>query len=416
MTPSPSSTEAVVREARPADADAVAAFTRDTWGERHADYIPRVFPEWAASDDPDRGTFVATLPPAALAESDVIAGNDAVTGTDGDRTDGDTLVEGDGSGVADSGEPEAVVGCIQGVLLTEWEAWGQGIRVDPAARGFGVGTALSTAALDWARDRGATVCRNMVFSWNVMGLGQSRAVGFEPATEFRFAEPVPDARATDAANESGGAAAGATDEAAGTTGASEPRSVDGPDPNAAWAFWADSDARDHLRGLALDPDESWACSELTRERLATAAAEDRLIAVAGADGEFAGFAVRTRIAGRPAANAESADDDSAESDDDETDDAEPERVAVYGVSAWRDIEAAGVLYNQIAADAADVAADAVRVLIPETVEHVSDTGANRIPVAGEPDFVMSADLTARGAGDGGGDGGTNGANGTNGGL
>jgi hypothetical protein len=33
------------------------------------------------------------------------------------------------------------------------------------------------------------------------------------------------------------------------------------------------------------------------------------------------------------------------------------------------------------------------VLIPETVEHVSDTGANRVAVAGEPDFVMRADLT-----------------------
>jgi len=146
----------VVREARPADADAVAAFARDTWGQRHDDYVPRVFPEWAASDDSDSGTFVATLSPAAVAESDAVAGRD-------DRDPGDTLVEGDGAGAAAPGEPEAVVGCIQGVLLTEWEAWGQGIRVDPAARGAGVGTALSEAALDWARDRGATVCRNMVF-------------------------------------------------------------------------------------------------------------------------------------------------------------------------------------------------------------------------------------------------------------
>ncbi|ELZ42217.1 GCN5-related N-acetyltransferase [Halorubrum saccharovorum DSM 1137] len=146
----------VVREARPADADAVAAFARDTWGQRHDDYVPRVFPEWAASDDSDSGTFVATLSPAAVAESDAVAGRD-------DRDPGDTLVEGDGAGAAAPGEPEAVVGCIQGVLLTEWEAWGQGIRVDPAARGAGVGTALSEAALDWARDRGAAVCRNMVF-------------------------------------------------------------------------------------------------------------------------------------------------------------------------------------------------------------------------------------------------------------
>jgi GNAT superfamily N-acetyltransferase len=348
----------VVREARPADADAVAAFTRDTWGDRHEDYLPRVFPEWVAADDPDRGTFVATLPAEAIEGADAIAEND-------DRESADTLVEGDGTGAAASGEREAVVGCIQGALLTEWEAWGQGIRVDPAARGFGAGTALSTAALDWARDRGATVCRNMVFSWNVAGLGQSRAVGFEPATEFRFARPEP--------------AAGADPE---TT---RYRAPPDPDPNAAWAFWTDSDARDHLRGLALDDGESWACSELTRERLRTAAGEDRLLAVADGDsnsedrahGRTAAFAVRTRVSERPG--------------DGESD--APERVAVYGVAAWRDVDAAGAIYKSIAADAAAVDADAARVLIPETVEHVSDTGANRVPVAGEPDFVMRADLT-----------------------
>ncbi|WP_144796863.1 GNAT family N-acetyltransferase [Halorubrum depositum] len=352
MTPldsAPAEPTVVVREARPADADAVAAFTRDTWGERHADYIPRVFPEWAASDDSDRGTFVATLPPEAVAGSEAVAERD-------DRSEGDTLVEGDGAGAAAPGEPEAVVGCIQGALLSEWEAWGQGIRVDPAARGFGVGTALSTAALDWARERGATVCRNMVFSWNVAGLGQSRAVGFEPTTEFRFAEPEP---------------------AADSTGDSVAlRAVDDPDPNAAWAFWTDSDARDHLGGLALDDGESWACSELTRDRLRVAADEGRLLAVADADA-LAGFAVRTRVSERPG-------DDAGDA---------PERVAVYGAVAWRDVDAAGALYPEIAADAAAVDADATRVLIPETVEHVSDTGANRVPVAGEPDFVMRADLT-----------------------
>jgi len=351
----------VVREARPADADAVSAFTRDTWGERHEDYIPRVFPDWAASDDPDRGTFVATLPPEAAEAGDL----------DG-RAAGDTHVEGDGTGAADAGDPEAVVGCIQAVSLSEWEAWGQGIRVDPAARGHGVGTALSEAALDWSRDRGATVCRNMVFSWNVMGLGQSRAVGFEPETEFRFAEPEPDADAV-----SDGAVGGDALGSEATDG--DPADAAGvavladPNPNAAWAFWSDSDARDHLRGLTLDPDESWACSALTRERLAAAAAEDRLLGVADADG-FAGFAVRTRVTER------------------ETDDGTV-RTATYGAAAWRDVDAAGALYDAVAADAGAVEADDARVLIPETVEHVSDTGANRVPVAAEPDFVMCADLT-----------------------
>ena len=347
-------TPVVVREARHADADAVAAFTSDTWGERHEDYIPRVFPVWAASDDPDRGTFVATLPPAAADPAD-LDGRDA----------GDTHVEGDGTGAADAGDPEAVVGCIQAVSLSEWEAWGQGIRVDPAARGHGVGTVLSEAALDWARERGATVCRNMVFSWNVMGLGQSRAVGFEPETEFRFAEPEPDPDALGA----GGAGAAATTDA-------DPTPLADPDPNAAWAFWSDSAARDHLRGLALDDGESWACSQLTPERLATAAAEDRLIAVTDADA-FVGFAVRTRVTEREV-------------------DGETTRTAVYGVAAWRNVDAAGALYDAIAADAAGADADVTRVLIPETVEHVSDTGANRVGVSAEPDFVMCADLTGGG--------------------
>jgi len=145
----------------------------------------------------------------------------------------------------------------------------------------------------------------MVFSWNMGGLGQSRAVGFEPATEFRFAEPEPDASAS--------------------MGALRPHleTVTDPDPNAAWAFWSDSDARDHLRGLALDSDESWACSALTRGRLATAADEDRLLAVADADA-LAGFAVRTRVTER------------------ETDN-ETIRTATYGTAAWRDVDAGGAV-------------------------------------------------------------------------
>ena len=338
--------DVTIREARPADAEAVAVFTRNTWGERTDDYIPRVFSDWADADDPDSETFVATLSPDAV----------GIDGLDG-RENGDTLVEDDGNSAAESSEPEAVVGCIRGALLSEWEGWAQGIRVDPAARGFGVGTALSTAVLDWVRERGATVCRNMVFSWNVAGLGQSRAVGFEPGTEFRFAEPEPSAAGL------------AVD------------SIGDPDPNAVWAFWTDSDAHDRLRGLVLDDGEAWACSKLTRERLRIAAAEERLLAVHGArepnsvkrTNTLAGFAIRTRISQSP-------------SDD-------RDRIAVYGVAAWRDVDAAGELYQSIAADAAAVDADAARVLIPETVEHVSDTAANRVLTSDEPDFVMSADLT-----------------------
>ncbi|RAW44987.1 GNAT family N-acetyltransferase [Halorubrum sp. 48-1-W] len=327
-----------IRDARAADVDPVVSFTGDTWGDRSDDYVPRVFPEWVGSDGDTGRTFVATL--------------DA--GTPGSRPDHDELplVTGDGTGTADAGEPEAVVGCIRGVLLSEWEAWAQGIRVHPAVRGLGVGTKLTDAVLEWARSAGATVCRNMVFSWNVAGLGQSRAAGFDPTTAFRFAHPRP----------------------ASGSGSATTASASRPDSDAVWAFWQGSDARAHLDGLALDPTEPWACSELTRERLSAAAAEGRLIAVA--DGGIAGFSVHTRV-----------------TEDDSNGDGDADRTAVYGVTAWRDATAAGALYDAIGRDAAGRDATVTRVLVPETVEHVSDTAANRVAVATEPDFVTSADLT-----------------------
>lgn len=348
-----------VRQARAADADAVAAFTRDTWGDRHGDYVPEAFPRWVEADDPDRRTFVVTLPPEAA---------DAV---DGDSTADPNLVDG-----------RRVVGCIQGVLLSEWEAWGQAIRVDPAARGFGVSRHLSKAVFDWARERGATVCRNMVFSWNVAGLGQSRAVGFDPCTEFRFLQPVPDAEAVPDLPVAG------VDAAAGTagTGGGSGSAAGESDPDAAWAFWTDSDAREQLRGLSMDAEESWALSALTRAELAAAAADDRLLTVH--DGGVAGVSYRSYTHER-------------EADDGETDDeadAETVTEAIYGVAAWRDAAAARALLAGIARDAAAAGADRTRVLVPETAAVVSDAAAARVPVADEPDFVMAADLTDPGVG------------------
>lgn len=140
--------------------------------------------------------------------------------------------------VAEDGE---VAGVVQTVLLSDHESWQQGMRVAPGHRGEGVATALSTAGFEWARDRGAAVARAWVFGWNEMGLGLARAAGFEPATEFRFVHPDPDP----------GAETGSDCEV--TT-----------DPDAGWAAWRRSAARDHLRGLAMDAGESWAVSEATR--------------------------------------------------------------------------------------------------------------------------------------------------------
>ncbi|WP_101295020.1 GNAT family N-acetyltransferase [Halegenticoccus soli] len=302
-----------VRRARPEDYDAVAAFTTDTWPDRGGDYIPRIYHEWIEGDDDGQMTFV--------------------------------LDAGDGAG----GTPSTnVAGICQGVLLSEYEAWGQGMRVHPEYRGRGVALALTDALFEWAAGAGATVVRNMVFSWNVAGLGQSRAAGFDPCTEFRWATPTPDADA-------------------------EPDLRVTGDPDGGWAFWTASDARAHLKGLALDGAESWALSELTRDRLREAADEGRLFTVQ--DGGTRALSLRNRSYER------------------ENEAGASETWAEYAVGAWADAEAARALYRAIERDAADAGADRTRVLVPESVRWVSDTAAARAAVSDEPDFVMAADLT-----------------------
>lgn len=96
--------ETEVRRARREDADAVAAFTAETW--EHGDYLADVFEDWVDAGGPDRRTFVA----------------------------------------ADANDE--AVGVVQGVLLSDHEAWVQGLRVAPEARGTGTGTALMEASLD----------------------------------------------------------------------------------------------------------------------------------------------------------------------------------------------------------------------------------------------------------------------------
>ena len=295
-----------VRQARESDVDSVVAFTRDTWSDREEanDYLPETFPEWIETDGPTQHTLVA-------------------------------VVDGDPAGV------------LQCVLLSETEAWAQGMRVNPAYRGHGVSERLSRAAFQWAREQGAVVCRNMVFSWNVAGLGQSRSVGFDPATEFRYATPEPDADA-------------------------EPELSVVADPDAAWSYWTDSDARTTLSGLALDAGESWAISELRRSDLRRAADEDGLFVVQ--DGGTRGFSLRAKTSER------------------ETDDGRSLR-ATYAVGAWESPTAAASVVDSVARDAGALGADVARIFVPETARTVSDLAAVRCPVSDEPDFVMRADLT-----------------------
>lgn len=307
-----------LRPARPDDADAVAAFTGDTWPDEPVeDYLPDVFETWAASDDSGDRTLVAVV---------------------------------DGT----------VVGLCHAVLCTPEEGWLEGIRVHPDHRGAGHGRALTDALLTWCRECGTTVARNLVFDWNEAGLAQSRATGFAPVTTFRWAHP-------------------------------EPADVDVPDtvrgePATAWRYWTDSDARTHLGGLALDPEESWAVSELTRERLGTLAAEQRVFTLDRED--CRGVVARTRTVER-----ETAGDDHC-GDDPEADDT-TETVVEYGVAAWTGRGAAETLLDAVRTDAATLCADATRVLIPDTARYLSDAAATGVALSEEALVVHAAPLVGR---------------------
>ncbi len=303
-----------IRQARHADYDAVTAFTTNTWPD-HDDYIPRVYPEWVDTDGDRQRTLVATL-------------------------------------------DDTPVGLVQGVLLTDDEAWAQGMRVHSDHRGKAISRQLSDAVFTWAATQGATVCRNMVFSWNNAGLGQSRAVGFSPLAAFRWLTPTP---AQDA----------------------DPTLEVSADPAIAWRVYHGSDADHTLAGLGLDLTESWAMAELTKQRLAAA---DTVIVVTDTDTDTGtgtttttararGMTYRTRTFDR------------------DTDDATTERWAEYGVAAWEDPEALRALTAAIARDAAAHNADNTRVAIPETPRHISDAAYARIPTADQPDFILERDLT-----------------------
>lgn len=349
----------IIRAARADDREEVIAFTSGTWPERDVeDYLPHVFDRWIDADGERRRTVVAEV---------------------------------DGT----------VCGICQCVLLTEHEAWLQGMRVHPECRGMGVGRALTHALFDWARERGATVARNMVFSWNGAGLGLSRSIGFEPVTEFRWAHPEPD------------------------PGREDPTEIDGvtDDPDLAWRAWQGSDAWSTLRGLALDADETWALSELTRDDISRMADDERVLAVT--DGGAGAMAFRARTYEREHAGGSEGEGESGggngsdvecgadvETGSDAENGADAEtgsdaevgtgegrtgtvKWAEYGVGSWTDLDAARTLFAAISADAASIGADRTRVLVPETVRHVSDAAAARVEISDEPDFVLAADLTTR---------------------
>jgi|SRR5579884_2641879 len=115
--------EIEVRAARPEDREAVLAFCVSTWD--WGDYIEYVWDEWL--NESNGMLLVATV----------------------------------------DGKP---VGVANVRMLTETEAWMEGMRVDPAYRQQGIATALFHAEIAEARRRGATTARLITESTNTASI------------------------------------------------------------------------------------------------------------------------------------------------------------------------------------------------------------------------------------------------------
>jgi GNAT superfamily N-acetyltransferase len=289
--------DAVVRQARPDDHDDVASFTADTWPDREAeDYVPEAFPEWVASDGDSQRTAVA-------------------------ETDGD------------------VVGLCRAQILTDDEAWLQGVRVAPDHRGAGHARALTENLLDWAADRGAAVARLFVFDWNATAMGHAREGGFDAVTGCRFVRVEATPAEPDVVADFEGVHAL------------------GP----AWQYWTGSDARQSMDGLGLDSDVTWAVSELTRAKMAAA----EPVSLVDERTRAATVRLHTRDA----------------------------TVADYAVAAW-DEGVGPALFETIRADAAAAGADEARICVPATPRHVSGAARARAELS-EATLVFATDLAGR---------------------
>jgi len=303
-----------VRPARLADEAEIESVTRDTWPDRpDAEYVADVFESWVAASDEPNQTFVAS-------------------------------VEG------------AVVGVIDVLLLSEWEAWLRGMRVAPGHRGQGVALELTRTALEWATERGAAVARNLVFGWNEAGLSLSARAGFDPLTEFRWVT-------LDASSETAAHSRDAT-------------------VNAAWAHWQRSWVRGALEGLTLHPEHRWTLATLSRRQLLEASEDDRLLTPTAesqvdrangpcSDQHGTGFAVCTRTHEQP---------DTA---------AAGQTVAIYGVAAW---ESCQDLFEAVASDADSRGADRARILVPETARALTAAVEAGGTLGDDPEIVFSSSL------------------------
>ncbi len=139
----------VVRPARLEDREAVLAFCDRIWGER--DYITQVWDDWLRDAREGRGVLLV--------------------------------------GLLD-GRP---VGTLHLRMVSDDEAWIEGVRVDPDVRRQGIARALSLKSREAARERGASVVRVFVKSENATSQTLVAHSGFTRVAELaRYTAPALD--------------------------------------------------------------------------------------------------------------------------------------------------------------------------------------------------------------------------------
>jgi GNAT superfamily N-acetyltransferase len=245
----------LVRRATTADTDAVARFTRGTWDGW--DYIADVWSSWLDARD---GVVLAV-----------------------ERDD----------------EPGRPIAIARATLLSDEEAWLEGLRVDAEFRGRGVAIALQFSQLAWAQAQGVSIVRYATGETNRASLHLGGKHGLVEAGRWRALRPeaVGDGRHAAAADDTAGTGIPRQEIAAALegSGASVVRvatDVDG------WSQQLEADDT-FRRGGGLYEWRAWAWQRLDAARLARhAARSELLVARDGADwslGLIAGERLRGEV-------------------------------------------------------------------------------------------------------------------------
>jgi len=127
-----------LRSGTAVDKAAIAAFTQDTfeWG----DYVTREFDNWIADS---AGTVVVAVD-----------------------------------------EADTAIAVATATLLSPYELWLHGVRVDPAWRRQGVASQMLEYLTGAGRKRGATVARLAVDDWNEPGIAQVTSIGMRHTSDW----------------------------------------------------------------------------------------------------------------------------------------------------------------------------------------------------------------------------------------